>query len=121
MMALTEMRGNEVNEELQAILDALSYVVDEDGNVEATDAQDIDKARELSTAYVQAHPDEFHEFEAFGHDDAGLSQTVKAVETFRAAGMNAMWARAEAWHFHTWEPQNVGGSSQPRLRIVGSK
>jgi hypothetical protein len=108
-----------VNKELQAILDALSYVVDENGNVEATDKQDIDKARELSTAYVQAHPDEFKEFEAFGDDDEGIQKTVSAVETFRAAGMLAMWARAEAWHFHTWEPQNIGGANRPQLRIVG--
>jgi hypothetical protein len=108
-----------MNKELQAILAALAYVVDKDNNMQADlEKQDIEKARELSTAYVKAHREEFKDFEAFGNDQAGIQATVNAAEVFRAAGMKEQWARAEAWHFHTWEPQNVGGTAQPQLRIT---
>lgn len=77
---------------------------------------DIDRARELSTQYVKDNPDEFADYAAFGLDAEGLVCTVRAVELFRAAGMRQQWARAEAWHFANWEPQNIGGATQPVLR-----
>jgi hypothetical protein len=100
-----------VSEDLQAILDALAENGEEPG--------DIDRARELSTAYVQAHPDEFADFRSWGTGRDALEKTVAAVDAFRAAGLNDSWARAEAWHFFTWEPQNIGGSNQPQLRLLG--
>jgi len=100
-----------VNDELQAILAALEENGDEPG--------DIDRARELSTQYVQAHPDEFADFKAWGSGPDALEKTVQAVDVLRAAGLRDQWARAEAWHFHTWEPQDIGGATQPRLRQLG--
>lgn len=81
---------------------------------------DIDRARELSTAYVKANPQEFEDFRAWGTDESARKQTVQAVEVFRAAGMRAQWARAEAWHFATWEPLNIGGEVQPTIRLMNS-
>lgn len=121
-----------MDKDLFAILDALAYNVDEDNNVEADpERQDVDKARKLATAYVKAHPDDFRDYQAFGPDKEGLKATVNAVETFRTiyhqTGMESMrneWARAEAWHFHSWEPQEIGGEVQVQVRNLlqgGSK
>src|ERR1700756_3750074 len=88
-------KGRNMNQELEAILAAL----EENGELPG----DIDRARELSTAYVKAHPDEFTGYTAWGTGQAAIELTVKAVETFRATGDRENWARAEAWHFHTWE------------------
>ena len=84
----------------------------------AADHQDIDRAREIATEYVQAHPDEFEDFREWGTDQDALEQTVQAVEVFRTAGLRKQWARAEAWHLATWEPQNIGGTAQPVLRLT---
>lgn len=99
-----------MSQQLEAILAALEANGDEPG--------DIDKARDLSTKYVKAHPDEFVGYTAWGTGDTAIKLTVNAVETFRAAGDRENWARAEAWHFHTWEPQNIGGMVQPQVRNV---
>jgi hypothetical protein len=96
------------NQELDAILAALEANGDAPG--------EIDKARDLSAKYVQAHPDEFADFAAWGTGQDALEQTVRACETFRTSGMREMWARAEAWHFYTWEPQQIGGNVQPTVR-----
>lgn len=98
------------NKELEAILTALEENGDQPGN--------IDRARELSTKYVQAHPDEFVGYKAWGTNQTAMEMTVHAVETFREAGQREDWARAEAWHFHTWEPQNIGGVVQPTIRNI---
>lgn len=121
----TKKAATTSNADLEAILDALALqrVDHEDGghSLVAADHQDVDKARQLSVDYVKANPDEFADFRAWGTDKDALEKTVQAVEVFRAAGMRSQWARAEAWHFATWEPQNIGGVAQPVLRnIVGS-
>lgn len=97
-------------EGLAGILEALEQNGDQPG--------DIDRARALSTAYVKAHPDEFEDFRAWGTGQDAIEKTVQAVEVFRAAGMRDQWARAEAWHFHTWEPQNIGGNVAPTVRNI---
>jgi hypothetical protein len=99
-----------MNQELEAILQAL----EENGELPG----DIDRARELSTAYVKAHPDEFVGYTAWGLGESARELTVRAVETFRAAGQREDWARAEAWHFHTWDPMNIGAVIQPTVRNV---
>lgn len=94
--------------ELEAILAALEENGDQPGN--------IDKARELSTAYVKTHPEEFAGYKAWGLSQSAVELTVQACERFRGAGQRDDWARAEAWHFHTWEPQQIGGAVQPTVR-----
>lgn len=90
-----------MNQELEAI----KAVVD------PGEGQDLDKARELSDAYVAAHPEEFADFE-----DMTIEAVVQAVDVFRAAQMPDAQYRAEAWHLHKWLPQNIGGEVQPQLR-----
>lgn len=106
-----------MNKELEAILLAMEENDDQPGN--------IDKARKLSTAYVKAHPDEFVGYAAWGYGDTGIKMTVQAVEVFREAYRvsgnpddREQMARAEAWHFHTFDPQNIGGTIQPAVRNV---
>lgn len=89
---------------------------DTDGNLTEVSVGDHEKARQLADEYVAAHADEFKDFEKMSIEDV-----VRACETFRAAGMRDMWARAEAWHFHRFEPQNIGGAVQPQIRVPGSK
>lgn len=94
-----------VHPDLQAIEDARA-------------AGDFDTTRALSTAYVQAHPDEFADHRGFGDGEEGRAATVKLVETYRdlandtpeLLGLRNNQYRAEAWHFHSWDPVNIGGS-----------
>lgn len=87
---------------------------------EAMDGLDFVTARELATAYVAAHPDEFAEYSAMAEsaetEQAAIQSVVHAVEVFRAAGLLESQYRAEAWHLHTWDPQDIGGAVRPRRR-----
>lgn len=69
----------------------------------------------LSDTYVSNHPEEFD-----GYADMDLEQLVGALEVFRAAGMDENEWRCQAYLFHKFEPQNIGGTYQPQLRIVGN-
>lgn len=88
-----------MNKELEAVKDAM-------------DAMDFDKARKLADAYVKAHPDEFNDFK-----ELSLESVVQAVDVFRAAGMADNQYRAEAWHLHKWDPQQIGANAAPSIRI----
>jgi hypothetical protein len=102
-----------MNEQLEAILTALEQNGEDKPG-------DIDEARRISTEYVKANPEEFNDFRAWGFDESARVKTVEAVDVFRAANMREQWARAEAWHFATWEPMNIGGSVQPVVRNIST-
>ena len=93
-----------MNSELEAIKDAW------DKNT--GDGRD-ESARELADAYVAAHPDQFTSLEAMS-----LEQCVQAVDVFRQAGMADEQWRVETWLLHRFEPQNIGGAAQAKVRLV---
>src|SRR5665213_429097 len=96
-----------MNQELQALKAAM-------------DAMDFDTARELATAYVNAHPDEFTEYAALTEsaesDQKAIEAVVADVEHYRSQGRLESQYRAEAWHLHTWEPQQIGVTVGPQRR-----
>lgn len=99
-----------MNAELAAIKDAVDK--------STGDGRDLAKAQQLAKSYVEAHPEEFTDYQAWGNDDAAREKTVQAVDVFRAAGMDEAQWRAEAWHLFSWEPPNIGGTFQPAIRNI---
>jgi hypothetical protein len=95
-----------MNPELEAFKDALDK--------DTGDGRDMIKVGELADAYVAAHPEVFVDMQDFTIDDA-----VRAVEVFRAAGMDKNEWEAEIWVQHKFGPQVIGGAVQPTLRIPG--
>ena len=89
--------------ELQAIKDKWAEV-----------PRDADLARSMSDAYVAAHPEEFTGFEPMD-----IGQLCGAIDTFREAGMTEDVQRIEVWLLHRFESQNIGGTYQPQIRVIG--
>lgn len=79
------------------------------------DGRDEARTRELADAYVEAHPDEFASLR-----ELSLEDCVKAVDVFREAGMDTEVARIDVWLWHHFEPQNIGGTAAPTVRIPGA-
>ena len=87
-----------MNAELQAIRDAM----------EDPATRDRETARNLSLAYIDAHPDEFTELA-----DKTFEEVVRDVEVFRETGYDTFWWRAEAWLLKLFpSPQTIGGELQ---------
>jgi hypothetical protein len=99
-----------MNDKLQAIKDAWDPGDPETKNVDAK--RDEDKTRKLADAYVKANPDEFTELAEMSEDDC-----VKALEVFRAAGMEDSEWKVQAWLFHKFEPRNIGGTYEAKVRV----
>ena len=89
--------------ELQAIKDVWDAV-----------PRDATLARTMSDDYVTTNPSEFTGFE-----DKNIEQLCSAIDTFREAGMDEEVQRMEVWLLHRFEPQNIGGTYQPQIRIAG--
>lgn len=96
-----------MNEELAAIQAAM-------------EATDFATARDLADTYVAAHTDEFADYfaitEAAESESKALLAVVNAAAALRAAGLTAAHYRAEAFLLYRWDPQDVSGGSQPRVR-----
>ena len=73
--------------------------------------RDFDAVRVLCDEYVDAHPDEFASFE--GLDERAC---VKALEVFRAAGLEDDEFRVQVWIWHHFEPQEIGGTYRAKVR-----
>lgn len=69
---------------------------------------------ELADAYVEANPNVFSTYESMELEDV-----VKAVDVFRAAGMEPAVIQAEMWLLHRYEPQNIGGRARAVVRLRG--
>ena len=70
------------------------------------EGQNLEKARQLADAYVEAHPDEFEKYH--GMD---ITELVAAVDVYRQAGMlHDMW-HVDTWMLHEFEPQQIGAVS----------
>jgi hypothetical protein len=93
-----------MNSELEAIRDAM--------NPDSGAGQDIDTAHQLADKYVTDHPDVFASL-----TDMTLEECVKAVEAFRDNNMEDNQHQIETWLLHKWEPQNIGGTANPTLRL----
>lgn len=94
---------------------------------QAIDDQDFATARDLSTNYVTAHPDEFASYvavvEIASDERAAKREVVKRISVFRSMGMEEDQYRAEAFQLHRWEPEIIGGASFPIIRndLVGTQ
>lgn len=91
--------------ELEAIRDAMDK--------DTGDGRDMDQVRALADAYVAAHPDQFTSLQTMSRDEC-----VTAIDVFRAAGMEDDQWRVEAWIQHRWEPMNIGGPVEAKVRIT---
>lgn len=79
----------------------------------AEEAGKHDKAVELADAYVAANPDEFKD-----HAQQDLESCVRAIDVFRAAGHDTDQWRMQAWIYHHFAFQDIGGTYQPQLRVA---
>lgn len=95
-----------MNAELEAIRDAW------DKNT--GDGRD-ESARELADEYVVAHEDQFASLK-----NMTLDQCVQAVDVFRQAGMEEEQWRVETWLLHRYEPQNIGGVADAKVRLFAN-
>ncbi|BDY31426.1 hypothetical protein [Mycolicibacterium mageritense] len=91
--------------ELAAIRDAMSK--------DTGDGRDMATVVALADAYVADHPDLFTSLQSMSRDEC-----VAALDVFRAAGMEEDQWRVEAWIQHQWEPMNIGGPVEAKVRIT---
>ena len=84
---------------------------------------DFETARDLSTLYFNAHPDDFNDYiemvESSKDEDEAVAKVVAAVEKLRDAGLLEHSLRGEVFHFHRWHPQQIGGNFGPLVRNDG--
>lgn len=92
-----------MNSELEAIKDAL----------DKSTGRDMSEVVALADAYVAVHPDQFTSLQELERD-----QCVAAIDTFRAAGMEEDQWRVETWIQHRWDPMNIGGPVEAKVRTI---
>lgn len=100
-----------MRKELEAIRDAWDPGDPETKNTKSS--RDEEKTRQLADKYVKAHPEEFAELK-----DLSEPECVKALEVFRAAGMEESEWKVQAWLFHRFEPQKIGGQHDSVVRVA---
>lgn len=81
----------------------------------AVETGDLDTARTLSDTYVTANPSYFTD-----QANMTIDECVAGVDAFRAAAMDTNQWQMEAWLLHHFEPQDIGGTYQPVIRIPGT-
>lgn len=94
-----------MNAALQKIRDAWDKDIDP--------GREEERTREVADAYVKKHPDEFAELE-----EKSQAECVESLEAFRAAGLEDGEWRVQAWLFHRYQPQNIGGDYIGEVRII---
>lgn len=86
----------------------------------AMDSGDWDSARDLATAYVTGHPDEFDDYRRIvaeaPDEKTALEKVAASCEALLLAGLHDLYYHAEAFQLHRWQPMDVGGSIQPQVR-----
>lgn len=111
-----------MNSELKAILDAWDNR-DAAGPRSSQNAKGLpqdgteaakgdDKVRKLADAYVKKHSDEFA-----GFDNLTEKVCVTVYEDHRDSGRDDDAARMQVWLWHKFEPQNIGGEVDAKVRI----
>lgn len=63
-------------------------------------------------AYVKAHAKDFA-----GWENLSLDALVKTLETHRENGQTDEEDKVQVWIWHAFEPQNIGGTYEPKLRL----
>jgi hypothetical protein len=71
--------------------------------------------REMCDRYVAAHPEQFEKLRTMT-----LDELVQSVSVFRAAGWEEEQWLVEVWLLHHFEPQNIGGTVEARVRLPGA-
>lgn len=74
--------------------------------------EDDNKVYALADEYVAAHTEEFAAW-----DNLSLDVLVKTLEEARDKGDEVSVWKIQAWLFHKFEPQNIGGTYQAQLRV----
>lgn len=82
-------------------------------NPDGVDLSGDQAARDLADAYVESHAEDFA-----GMENLSLDLLVKAVDDYREKGQEAEQWKVEAWLLHHFDPQEIGGTYQPKLRIT---
>jgi hypothetical protein len=84
-----------------------------------------DETRSLCDAYVAAHPEQFTALR-----EMGLEACVQAIDVLRDDPDNAFapmlrfmlgiddWYLVQVWLWHHFEPQIIGGTAEPKIRMV---
>lgn len=81
----------------------------------AVEGGDLDSARTLSDAYVDANADVFTGWESKSVD--GETGLVANCDVYRAAGRDDDLWQTEAWLLHRFLPQNIGGAAVVQIRV----
>lgn len=98
-----------MNSELEAIREAWDPGdIDHPGG----ENRDEERTRNLADKYVKAHPEQFEKLQEKSHDEL-----VRAIDVYRAAGMDDDEWLVQAWLFHKFEPQNIGGIAEVTVRM----
>lgn len=94
-------------DEFDAFLDAIDK--------QTGDGRDLDRAREISDAYIAAHPAEFTDFVGLKTQDLTDSAAV-----LNAAGPahRKQAIRVEMWVRSNIEPQEIGGQVEATRRVI---
>lgn len=77
------------------------------------DGRDENLARTLADEWVDANP----EWVAI-NGDRTVEQFCDAIGVYRDAGNKEEVWKIEAWLLHRYEPQQIGGSTEPQIRVV---
>lgn len=94
---------------------------------ETGEGRDMDAARAAADAYVAANPDTFARYETMSLETcvATIDAYRSAAEVFRERGLDDDAIEPEAnkllvdvWLLHHFQPQQIGGSAAPVVRIT---
>ena len=78
-------------------------------------AEKDDDVRALSDRYVEANAEAYA-----GYEHLSQELLVKQLEEFRDKGDTAGEWRIQAWLFHRFPPQNIGGQLKQTVRVATS-
>ncbi len=80
------------------------------------DLADDDKVRSLADKHVKANAKDYA-----GWENLSLETLVKTVDEAREVGDEEKLWKVEAYLLHKFEPQNIGGTYEPKLRISNGR
>lgn len=74
--------------------------------------EDDNQVRTLADEYVAAN-----EADYAGFENLNLDVLVRQLETYREQGDEDGEWKIQAWLFHRFEPQNIGGTYEAQVRL----